>query len=144
MDKAYLQGIITTNMQVLAVSDAAATHLGTTSLQNAATNSVADAGSRISMARRWLKSKFCLDVTACPPSLGPGFDICQVICGSPVSGAAFDQAFRNQLVQFYTDEIAISQVVLERGCDSQVKAAAARIIKEDQERIARLLRCRIC
>lgn len=143
VDKAYLQGLITINLQILTVSDSAATHLGTTRLQNAATNSVADSGSRSNMAKRWLRSKFCLDITACPPSSVAGFDICEILCGQ-TSSAAFDQMYRNQLVQFYIDEIAISQVMLERGCDSQVRDAAARIIKEDQERIARLLRCRIC
>lgn len=142
VDKAYLQGLITTNMQVLAVSEASAISLSTTSLQNVATNSVADAGSRINMARRWLKSKFCMDITACPPSSVAGLGVCEILCRT--TSAEFDQAFRDKLVQYYIDEIAISQVVLDRACDSQVRAAAARIIREDQERISRLLRCRIC
>lgn len=139
-DKAYLQALIMLNMQVLALSDASAQYLGTTSLQNYATNSIADSKTRIHKSERWLKSKFCLAVTACPPSLSPGFDICDI----RALGREFDESYKSQLVQFYVDEIAISQVVLERGLDCQVKELAAQVIRDNQARIERMKRCGIC
>ena len=140
VDRAYLQGVISLNMSILALSDAAAVHLGTTTLQDFATNSIADSRSNISKAQGWLRTKFCLDTTACMPSLSPGFDI----CNTDRPGKAFDDDYKNQLVQYYLDEIALSQVELERGLDSQVKAFAWQTIKDDQTRISKLRRCGVC
>jgi hypothetical protein len=132
--------VIQLNLSVLAVSDAAAVHLGTTSLQDYATNSIADSRSTVGKAQGWLKTKYCLDVAACPPSLGTGFDICNI--NRP--GKEFDDTYKNQVIQYYLDEIAFSQVEIERGLDSQVKAFAAATIKNDQVRINRLRRCAVC
>lgn len=141
VDVAYLQAMIQLNQSVLAVSDAAAIHLGTTSLQNYATNSILDSRSRISQAKGWLNTKYCMYVTTCAPSLdGSALDICKV----DRPGKVFDDAYRNQMVQYYIDEIAISQVEVEKGLDSEVKAAAAKTIKENQIRISRLKRCNSC
>lgn len=137
-DRAYLQAMINSSLAIIALSDAAADHLSTTSLQDSATNSIGDARSRIGRAQRWLKSKYCMVVTAsCPPTTGLN------ICTTP-PGKEFDDAYRNQLVQYYLDEIAISQAEIEHGCDCEVKAAAATVIRQDQERIARLKRCSVC
>ena len=138
-DKAYLQAMIQLNLQVLALSNDSSDHLGTTSLQDYATNSIADSRSNIKQARDWLRTKYCLDVTVCAPSIG-GFDICDI----SRSGKAFDDAYRNQLVQFYVDEIALSQVELQNGLDCKVKEFAAKTIKDDQVRISRLKRCNSC
>ena len=139
-DRAYLQAVIQLNLSVLAVSDAAAVHLGTTSLQDYATNSIADSRSNAAQAQEWLKDKYCLNVAACLPPLTTGFDICDL----DRPGAAFDEAYRNQVIQYYLDEIALSQVEIERGLDCTVKAFAMQTIKNDQVRITRLRRCRIC
>ncbi len=57
-DRAYLQAIVQLNLSVLAVSNAAADHLGTTSLQDYATNSIADSRTSASKAEGWLKTKY--------------------------------------------------------------------------------------
>lgn len=142
VDRAYLQAMIQLNMQVMALSDAAVVNLGTTRLQDYATNSIADSRSRISQAESWLRSKFCLTVAACPPG-SIGQTVCDMLCADK-SGAAFDAAYKKQLVQWYVDEIALSQVEIDRGLDCQVKAYAAEVIRQNQARIERLHRCGVC
>jgi len=139
-DKAYLQAMIQLNLSVMALSNGSADHLGTTSLQDYATNSITDSRTSVNQAEKWLRTKYCLDVAACPPSLGPGFDICNLTH----PGKEFDDSYKNQLVQFYVDEITLSQVEIQRGLDSQVKAWAAETIRNDQIRINRLRRCTVC
>ncbi|MHB9037668.1 MAG: DUF305 domain-containing protein [Armatimonadota bacterium] len=139
-DKAYLQAMIQLNLSVLALSNDSADYLGTTTLQDYATNSIADSRSNVSKAKEWLINKYCLDVTVCAPSSGVGFDICNV----DRRGKAFDDAYKNQLVQFYIDEIALSQIEIQNGLDCKVKAWAAQTIKSDQIRISRLKRCNAC
>ena len=135
-----MQALIQINQQVLALSNNAAIYLGTTFLQDYATNSIGDSTSRINQSAKWLKTKYCTAITTCTPGLSSSLNICAT---SPY-GREFDDAYRAQLVQYYVDEIAISQVEVERGLDSQVKALAARVISEDQERIRRLTRCNTC
>lgn len=139
-DKAYLQALIQLNQSTLALSNSTADHLGSTSLQDYATNSIGDSRSRISQSTRWLKTKYCMDVTVCTPGLSLALNICAV----ERYGREFDDAYRAQLVQYYVDEIAISQVEMERGLDCQVKAYAATVIRQNQERIRRLTRCNSC
>ena len=74
-----------------------------------------------------------------PPAPG-GWNICNI--NHP--GREFDEAYKSQLIQFYVDEIALSQVEIERGLDCQVKLWAAKVIRNDQIRIARLTRCTVC
>lgn len=139
-DKAYLTGMVQINRSVLALSDASAVHLGSTSLQNYATNSIGDSQDRISTSMKYLRNKYCLAVSAgCPPSLG-GLNICNI--NQP--GREFDEAYKAQLIQYYVDEIAISQAEIDRGLDCQVKQFAATTIKQDQDRINRLQRCGVC
>jgi uncharacterized protein (DUF305 family) len=140
VDKAYLQAMIQLNLSGLSVSDAAAVHLGTTSLQDFATNAIADARSDVRKSQDWLASKYCLTVTACAPSLGAGFDI----CAPRRTSKELDDAYRSQMVQFYLDEIALSQVMVQRGLDCDVKKYAAESIRHDQKRIAMLRRCSAC
>lgn len=140
-DKAYLQSMMQLNLQVLTISHAAATRLGTTNLQDFAINSVADSREIVAKAQKWLRTKYCLEVQACAPSLGTvGFDICSV----PAASKAFDEEYKTQLVQHYMDEIALSQAELQRGLDCQVKEFAAETIKNNQVRIARISRCTLC
>lgn len=139
-DRAYLQSMMQLNMWMLSLSDASATQLGATSLQDFATNSIADARSNITRAKAWLKSKFCMTVTACVPGVSPSLNICNTIPPSK----AFDDAYKNQMIQYYVDEIALSQVEVAQGLDCQVKAFAQKTIENDQARIYKLTRCRIC
>ena len=142
VDRAYLQAIMQLNLQVLSISDAASVRLGSTSLQDFATNSIADSRASIAKAQKWLKTKYCLEVQACTPPLSAGFEF--DICNLRGSSKAFDEEYKNQVVQLYLDEIALSQVELQRGLDCQVKAFAADTIKNNQLRISRMRRCTIC
>ncbi len=128
------------NLSELAVSNAAADHLGTTTLQDFATNSISDSRSAASKAQRWLRTKYCLDAIVCAPTLNTGFDICNL----DRPGKVFDDTYKNNVIQYYLDEIALSQVEVQRGLDSQVKAYAAETIRNDQVRIAMLRRCNVC
>lgn len=136
MDKAYLQAMIQLNQQILALSNGVADYLGTTRLQDYATNSIDDSMGAVEQAQEWLSSKFCLTVTSCAQPLSC-IDICNL-------GAAFDTSYKDNIVQFYIDEIALSQVEMQRGLDCEVKAYAATVIKNDQVRISRLKRCNTC
>lgn len=138
-DRAYLQAMIQLNQPVLALSDASADHLSITSLQDFATNTIADSRGHIAQAEKWLRTKYCVMVTSCVPALG-GLSICD----NERPGKAFDDAYKTQIIQYYVDEIALSQVEVERGLDSQVKAAAAKTIRDDQLKISRLTRCGRC
>jgi uncharacterized protein (DUF305 family) len=140
-DTAYLQAVIQLNLSVMALSEASAQQLGTTSLQDYATNSIVASKSAVSKAQSWLKTKYCLETTTCAPSMaGSGLDICSI----DRPGKQFDEAYKNQMIQFYIDEIALSQVAMQNALDSQVKAEAAATIKNDQVRISRLKRCNVC
>ncbi|NLN79511.1 MAG: DUF4142 domain-containing protein [Armatimonadetes bacterium] len=141
-DRAYLQAIMQLNLQILSVSDAASVRLGSTRLQDFATNSIADSRQAISKAQKWLRTKYCLEVQACTPALSAGFEF--DICNLKKASKEFDDAYKNQVVQLYLDEIALSQVELQRGLDCQVKEFATDTIKNNQTRIAQMKRCTIC
>lgn len=139
-DKAFLQYEIQLNQSVLALDYASIDYLGTTRLQDWATNSIADSRSTIAKSSRWLRDKYCTNVATCNPAGPMGIDICNITR----RGSAFDQAYTNQMVQYYVDEISLAQVEIRNGLDCQVKAWAADIIRDRQTRISRLGRCNTC
>lgn len=137
-DRTYLVDMMQLELQVLALSNAYNGRMGATHVEDFATNSISDANRNVRHAQSWLRTKFCMEVTACVPCLSVTLDTCNL------NRAAFTDQYTSGVLQYYIDEIALSQVEMQVGCDCQVKAWAAQMIKDNQVRIASLKRCGMC
>jgi hypothetical protein len=143
LDKSYLLTIMQLQPCIIALSQPAISYATRTSLQNFALNSMASAQATIDETTRILNTQFCLDLTVCAPTLATEFDICKLaVTWSPEQ----DAAYKSQIIQYYVDEIAVSQVYALRGQDAYIKELACRIIKHDRRRIDDLRhnRCGLC
>lgn len=135
-DKAYLAAMIQSQSSIMAISQVAAVYAGSTSLQDFATNAAADSCGIISALNKWQSNKFCIEATVCPAATSIGnFDICNP---SVNRGRDFDVTYMNQALQYYVDEIALSQIELQNGKDCDVKKSAYHIIKDDQAKVNQL------
>lgn len=139
LDKAYLVAMLQIQPSVISISTVATQYATGTNLQDFAMNSVSDANSITNEFSGWLRTKFCMNVAICVPPVNPAFDICNLKLNGP---GEFDSIYRAEIVRYYVDEIALSQVYVCRGQDCEILKAAKKIIENDQERIKELTRTR--
>jgi uncharacterized protein (DUF305 family) len=117
----------------MATSLVAAQYASRTSVQDFAINAASDIRCQDNQYAYWLRTKFCVNMTICPQPTSIGkFDICNP---SVNRGREFDVTYLNEALQFYVDEVALSQAEVQNGKDCVIITAAKEVIKRDQAKI---------